>query len=197
MPTCALAAASASIPLTNRTYMSTSFASPVGDNLRQPSEPIAHTSASQPSTALSTLLTRSSLAAEWFARWQHNQHPWRLPLTTRRRLAVALAALDGCPNRRDVHRQRASACGLTRSEIDANERGSSQDARVERAIEFALAVAMNRGCISPDQWQRVQQAGYREPELVEIIALVGANLLEHHLGASLSPVCTVGENGQL
>lgn len=146
------------------------------------------TFASPTSTALPALLTRSSLAAEWFARWQHNQHPWCLPLMTRRRLAVALAALDGCEVRRAVHRQRASACGLTRAEIDANERGSSQDARVERAVEFALAVATQRGCISPEQWQRVQQAGYREPELVEIIALVGVNLLEHHLGASLSPI---------
>ena len=187
MQTCAQAAASAQASLTNRTYMSTSFASPVGDKTLGLGEPARDASASPAGTALSTLLTRSSLAAEWFARWQHNQHPWRLPLTTRRRIAVALAALQGCPIRRDVHRQRASVCGLTRAEIDANERGSSQDARVERAIEFALAVATHRGCISQDQWQRIQQAGYREPELVEIIALVGANLLEHHLGASLAP----------
>lgn len=135
-------------------------------------------------TALSVLMAQSAVAAELFARWQHNQHAWLLPLATRRRLAVALATFYGCPHSLSVHRQRASACGLTGSELDANQRGSSQDARAERALEFAVAIAKTRGCIEAEQWQRIRKAGFREAEVIEIIALVGANLLEHYLGAS-------------
>lgn len=138
-------------------------------------------------TALSVLLSQSSVAAELFARWQHNQYAWVLPLATRRRLAVALAAFYGCSRSVAAHRLRASACGLTGAELDANQQGSSQDARAERALEFALAIAARRGCVEPAQWQRIHKAGFAEAELIEIIALVGANLLEHYLGASLHP----------
>lgn len=141
----------------------------------------------QSGTVLSVLLSQSSVAAELFARWQHNQYAWVLPLATRRRLAVALAAVYGCPRSLTVHRLRASACGLTGAELDANQRGSSQDARAERALEFALAIAASRGCVEPGQWQRIRQAGFADAELIEIIALVGANLLEHFLGASMHP----------
>ncbi len=147
----------------------------------------ARTQQESSGTALSVLLSQSSVAAELFARWQHNQYAWVLPLATRRRLAVALAAFYGCSRSVAAHRLRASACGLTGAELNANQHGSSQDARAERALEFALAIAASRGCIEPAQWQRIRRAGFADAELIEIIALVGANLLEHYLGASLHP----------
>ena len=167
--------------------MSTFTASPRGDTETTPCL-TADNAGTPTGDALASMLKRSDIAAEWFTRWQHNQYRWQLPLSTRRRLALALAKLDGCPTQRRVHRLRASACGLTRAELDANERGSSQDARIERAIEFALAVATHRGHLTARHWQRIEPAGFSEPELVEIIALVGANLLEHRLSGALLTV---------
>ena len=66
----------------------------------------------------------------------------------------------------------AANAGLSAEEILAGRTSSSEDSRINVALQFARAVAENRGDVSEEQLQSVREAGFDDAAIVEIVASV-------------------------
>jgi AhpD family alkylhydroperoxidase len=98
---------------------------------------------------------------------------------TRHRISLALARQHQCDYALAAHAAAAKRCGLTGDEISRNLRGDSEDARAALAVGLACSLANWTGRINDAQLDAIHAAGYDEGQLIDIILLVGANILEN------------------
>ena len=66
----------------------------------------------------------------------------------------------------------APSAGLSAADILAGRTGNSEDRRTKAALAFANDVLENRGKVSNQQLAAVQEAGFGDGEIVEIVASV-------------------------
>ena len=66
----------------------------------------------------------------------------------------------------------APNAGLTAEDILAGRTGSSEDHHTDAALKFAAAVLENRGKVNAEQLEAVREAGFKDTEIVEIVASV-------------------------
>jgi alkylhydroperoxidase family enzyme len=70
--------------------------------------------------------------------------------------------------------------GLDSTELAANLRGRSANARTQAALDFAAAIVSERGRISDAQLSAVRAAGYSDAEVVEIVGHVAINIFTNY-----------------
>ncbi|MFY8105553.1 MAG: carboxymuconolactone decarboxylase family protein [Elstera sp.] len=101
---------------------------------------------------------------------------------TRERIALAVAQVNGCEYCLAAHTYLGThVAKLDASEIAANRRGGSTDAKADAAVRFAVAVTEHRGRIDTASLQAVKTAGYSEAEILEIIGVVALNIFTNTL----------------
>ena len=106
----------------------------------------------------------------------------RLPAATRERIALAVAAYNGCTYCLAAHTYLGTHLAkLPAEEIAANRNGRSTDPKADAAVRFAVAVAKNRGHIDVDDLGALKDAGYDDAAAVEIVAHVALNVLTNYL----------------
>jgi len=105
-----------------------------------------------------------------------------LNAATRERIALAIANYNGCSYCNSAHTYLAkNVAKLDDTEIVANRKGRSTDAKAEAAVQFALKIAEERGRITEGDIAAVKLAGFTDAELVEIVGHVGYNILTNYL----------------
>ncbi len=106
--------------------------------------------------------------------------------STRERIALALAAVNGCDYCLTAHTFFGkNFFKFDDAEIDANRQGSSKDPKAAAAVRFAKAIADKRGEVAPAEIDAVRNAGYGDAEIVEIIAHVALNTLTNYVNKAL------------
>ncbi|MDF8331721.1 carboxymuconolactone decarboxylase family protein [Novosphingobium cyanobacteriorum] len=99
-----------------------------------------------------------------------------LDAKTRERIALAVAAVNGCEYCDAAHTFTGfNFAKLSREEIDLARKGSSADARAAAAAHFARTVAEARGKVAQAEIDAVRAAGFSEAQIVEIVATVAEN----------------------
>ena len=106
----------------------------------------------------------------------------RLDAATRERIALAVSESNGCEYCVSAHSALAAGAGLDSDEIDAARRGGSADKQADAAVKFARALLDHQGDVTTGEIDAVRAVGYGDAEIVEIIALVGMNVLTNFLG---------------
>jgi uncharacterized peroxidase-related enzyme len=107
-----------------------------------------------------------------------------LPPPTRERIALAISEFNGCDYMLSAHTYIARKVSkLDDAEITANRNGGSNDPKAEAAVQFALAVARERGHVSQRQLDRIKAAGYDNAQLIEIVHHVALTALSNYLNA--------------
>ena len=110
----------------------------------------------------------------------------QLDAATRERIALAVAEINGCGYCLAAHSYLGkNVAKLTGTEIAANRRGTSTDARADAAVRFAAEITRERGQVSADAIDAVKAAGYSDAELVEIVAHVALNTLTNYVNEVL------------
>ncbi len=100
-----------------------------------------------------------------------------LDARTRERIALAVAEINGCDYCLSAHTYVGQHhLKLDAAEIALNRRGRSGDARADAAVAFAAAVTARRGRVDDADIAAVRRAGYTDAQIVEIVALVAANV---------------------
>ena len=66
-------------------------------------------------------------------------------------------------------------------ELEANRNGTSTDAKAAAAVAFAVRVVLERGHVSDADLKAVKDAGYTEPQVVEIVLHVALNTLTNYV----------------
>jgi uncharacterized peroxidase-related enzyme len=105
-----------------------------------------------------------------------------LDAPTRERIALAVAEINGCGYCLSAHSFIGkNVAKLTEAEIAANRNGTSGDTKADAAVRFAVKVARLRGAVSEADLRVVQQAGYTDEQVVEIVTHVALNTLTNYI----------------
>lgn len=106
----------------------------------------------------------------------------RLPASTRERVALAIAELNGCSYCLSAHAYIGEhMAGLDAQEIEANRAGRSLNARADAAVRFAIRVAQARGRVTDEALAEIRSAGYDDAQLIEIVLHVALNVWTNYL----------------
>ena len=70
---------------------------------------------------------------------------------------------------------------LDDAEITANRNGSSNDAKAEAAVKFAVKVARERGHVSEADLRAVRSAGYNDAQVIEMVLHVALNTWTNYI----------------
>ncbi|GAB5373711.1 MAG: carboxymuconolactone decarboxylase family protein [Acuticoccus sp.] len=106
----------------------------------------------------------------------------RLDARTRERIALAVAAVNGCSYCLAAHTYLGrNLAKLGEEEIAANRRGTSLDPKADAAVRFAVAIVESRGHVDGDAIARMRSAGYADAEIVEVVAHVALNTLTNYV----------------
>ncbi|SFP24409.1 uncharacterized peroxidase-related enzyme [Mesorhizobium sp. NFR06] len=106
----------------------------------------------------------------------------RLPASTRERIALAVAEINGCSYCLSAHTYLGkNLAHLDDMEIAANRGGSSNDIKAAAAVHFAAKVARERGRVGETELEAVRRAGYDDAQIIEIVQHVALNLWTNYI----------------
>lgn len=110
----------------------------------------------------------------------------QLPTATRERISLAVSQINSCNYCLAAHTYLGqNVAKLDANEIAANRRGTSNDAKANVAVRFAVKIANERGALNAEDISAVKEAGYSDAEVVEIIAHVALNTLTNYVNEVL------------
>ena len=101
---------------------------------------------------------------------------------TGERIALAVAEINGCDYCLSAHAYLGkNLAKLDVSEIAANRSGASNDPKADAAVSFATKVARERGHVEEADVRALQQAGYDDAAVIEIVLHVALNSFTNYL----------------
>ena len=101
-----------------------------------------------------------------------------LDAKTRERIAIAVAAVNGCDYCMSAHTYLGlNLAKLDGAELAANRRGQSTDAQASAVVAFARKVAESRGKVADADLAAVKIAGFTDAQVIEIVLVVAENFL--------------------
>lgn len=107
-----------------------------------------------------------------------------LPAPTRERIALAVAEINGCDYCLSAHTYLGeNLARLDNSEMAANRRGRSNDAKADAAVTFAAKVARERGHVLTSDVLEVRAGGYDNAQIIEIVQHVALNVWTNYINA--------------
>lgn len=105
-----------------------------------------------------------------------------LDARTRERIALAVAAVNGCDYCMSAHTYLGlNHAGLDEAEIMRNRAGGSSDPKADAAVRFAVAVARERGHVGDAALAGLKLAGFGEAQAIEIVGLVALNVMTNYV----------------
>lgn len=105
-----------------------------------------------------------------------------LDLKTREGIALAVSEANGCDYCLAAHSYvSTNMAKIPPGEIDLNRQGRSSDPKRQAAVAFAKALIETRGKVSDAQFAAVRDAGWTDPNIVEMIALTAQFLLTNFM----------------
>lgn len=107
-----------------------------------------------------------------------------LPAATRTRIALAVADVNGCSYCLSAHTYLGkNFAKLDDAEMAANRAGSSNDAKADAALRFAVKVVRERGHVTDADVQAVKAAGYDDAQVIEIVLHVALNTWTNYINS--------------
>ena len=105
-----------------------------------------------------------------------------LGMGLRERIALTIAEFNGCDYCLSAHTYiGANLAKVDTAEIEAARSANSSDPKVEAALRFARAVAINRGRIADVDLADLRAAGYDDASVIEIVVSVALNVLTNYV----------------
>ena len=101
---------------------------------------------------------------------------------TTERIALAVAELNACSYCLSAHTYLGkNVAKLDETDMAANRKGGSTDAKAAAAVLFAKRVTLERGHVADADFQAVKAAGYTDAQILEIVLLVALNTLTNYV----------------
>lgn len=122
------------------------------------------------------LVANSPAALEGYVSLMSALGKGELTAATRERIALAVAGINGCSYCLSAHTYLGKhVAKLDDAELAANRNGTSNDVFADAAVRFAVSVTQQRGHVSDAELRAVQQAGYTNAQIIEIVQHVALN----------------------
>jgi uncharacterized peroxidase-related enzyme len=103
-----------------------------------------------------------------------------LSAALREQIALVTAGANECDYCASAHTLMGKGAGLAATEMAYNLRGRSGTTKTQAALGFAAAIVSERGRVSDAHLSAVRSAGYGDAEVVEIVAVVAANIFTNY-----------------
>jgi uncharacterized peroxidase-related enzyme len=111
-----------------------------------------------------------------------------LDVKTRDSIGLAVSEVNGCNYCLTVHSFTAEHLArLSADDIILARRGHASDPKRDAAVQFARKVIVSRGKVSHDDVQAVRDAGYKDANIMEIVALVAMYSLTNFFNNVFDP----------
>ena len=105
-----------------------------------------------------------------------------LDVKTWERIALAVAQVNGCDYCLSAHSYLGlNLAKISPEEVALNRKGKSGDAKANAAVSFAAKVVRDRGHITDADIKAVRDAGFRDGQIVEILAVTAENIFTNLL----------------
>ncbi len=104
-----------------------------------------------------------------------------LPAQTRARIALAVAEVNGCSYCLSAHTYLGRLVKLDDAEMTLNRSGGSNDPKADVAVRFATLVTRERGNVSDADLRALEDAGYDDAQIVEIVLHVALNVFTNYV----------------
>ncbi|HLX16299.1 MAG TPA: carboxymuconolactone decarboxylase family protein [Bradyrhizobium sp.] len=105
----------------------------------------------------------------------------RLDATTRGRIALTVAEINGCDYCLSAHTYLGkNLVKLSDAEMAANRDGGSTDPKAAAAVRFAAEIVKTRGHVADADLRAVKDAGYTDAQIIEIVLHVALNTLTNY-----------------
>ena len=117
-----------------------------------------------------------------------------LPAPLRERIAIAIAAANGCDGCLANHLRFGREAGLSDDELHGAAQSQSGDPAAAAALGFARALIETRGHVGSRELALLRDAGFDDGAIVEIVTVVATNLfanLINNLALAAPDVCDV------
>jgi AhpD family alkylhydroperoxidase len=122
-------------------------------------------------------MAHSPFALDGYLKFSRSLAAGSLTPEFRERIALVVAQTNRCDYSLVRHTALAGRLGLSVDEIRAARDSRGGDAKTSAALRFARDVVIRGGDCSIVE---LRQAGYKDPEIVEIVAQVGLNIFEDY-----------------
>ncbi|MBI5258236.1 MAG: peroxidase-related enzyme [Burkholderiales bacterium] len=109
-----------------------------------------------------------------------------LPARLGEQIAVAVAERNGCDYCLAAHTALGRKAGASADEMRDAQAGESADPKTQAALRFALQLVNQRGHVAEADVAALRDAGFDEPQLVEIVAHVALNLFTNYVNVALA-----------
>ena len=98
----------------------------------------------------------------------------------REQIALAVAGINDCRYCASAHCAIGAKVGVDSDELAANLIGDSQDSQTHAVLQFARAIVEKRGQVSDEDLDDIRAAGYGDPQIAEIVAVVALNIFTNY-----------------
>jgi len=98
----------------------------------------------------------------------------------REQIALTVAGANTCDYCASAHTVMAKGQGVAENEVKSNLSAKSSDSKTQAALEFAAKIVKNRAKVSDSDVDMVKKAGFTEAEVLEIVAVVAANIFTNY-----------------
>lgn len=98
----------------------------------------------------------------------------------REQIALTVAGYDKCTYCASAHTALAKKSGVTDAETKINIKGRSDNERTQALLKFCISILETKGNVSDSDLQNVRKAGFTDPQIVEIVGLVAANIFTNY-----------------
>lgn len=128
------------------------------------------------------MISNSPSALAGYLELSGNLSKGLLPAALREAIALAIAELNQCSYCLSAHTYlAANLVKVSDTEIQANRRGLSSNAKTTAILDFATTVALNRGQVPESSLNKLKSAGVSDAEIVEVVLHVALNIFTNYL----------------
>ena len=125
-------------------------------------------------------LGNSSAALEAYLQFSGGLSRGGLSAKHREQIALAVGQAKGCEYCLAAHTALGRMSGLTVEQIRDSRLAASVDSQTDGLLRFARKVVDHRGRVTDEDLQELQQLGFTEGEIVEVVANVALNLFTNY-----------------
>jgi uncharacterized peroxidase-related enzyme len=124
----------------------------------------------------------------------------RLTPQQREQIALTVSEIIGCSYSLSMHCARSRKLGMSGEDIRLARKAKASSPQAKAMLRFTQVMVLQRGEISPEEFQALRQTGFSKAQIIEIITVIGQSLFTNYFNTAVRtavdfPLVTPGMEG--
>jgi uncharacterized peroxidase-related enzyme len=109
----------------------------------------------------------------------------RLTPPQREQIALTVSEIIGCSYSLSMHCARSRSLGLSGEDIRLARKAKASDPQTQAMLRFTQVLVLQRGELSPEEFQSLRQTGFTNAQIIEIITVIGRSLFTNYFNTAV------------